>query len=214
MRVLLCDDHLLFLEVMRPVLEARGCAVDLATSVGEAVALARVRRPDIAVLDVGLPSGSGIDGARQIIEMDPEIKVVLLTGLTDPSVVRDAIDAGVVGIAYKGRPLNETVQMLERVLRGEIVIDPPPRRRVGRGSDKQRWLASFLTPREREVLSRLVHGESTARIARAMGISQSTARTHIQSVLTKLGVHSRLEASSFAVRHNIVDPPKAPHETR
>jgi two-component system nitrate/nitrite response regulator NarL len=209
MRVLLCDDHLLFLEVMRPVLEARGHTVDLTTSVDEAIACVRERHPDIVVLDVGFPSGSGIDGVRPIIELDSEVKVVVLTGLADPSVARDAIAAGVVGIAYKGRPLGETVQMLERVLHGETVIDGhAPRHPVEPDTpSEQQWLAGFLTPREKEVLARLVHGEGTIRIAAAMGVSQSTARTHIQSVLTKLGVHSRVEACSFAVRHHIVDVP-------
>lgn len=211
MRILLCDDHLLFLEVMRPILEARGHTVELSTSVDEAIASFRVRPPDLAVLDVSLPSRSGIDGAQEILALDADAKVVVLTGLTDPSVPRDAVAAGVAGIAYKGRPLDETVQMLEAVRRGETVLDghamhrAVPRRR----ENGQQWLARFLTPREREVLARLVHGEGTVRIAAAMAISERTARTHIQNVLTKLGVHSRVEACSLAVKHRIIEPPRA-----
>jgi two-component system nitrate/nitrite response regulator NarL len=104
--------------------------------------------------------------------------------------------------------------MLERVRRGDTVIDThPPRDVLARApQSRQQWLAGFLPPREHEVLTRLVHGEDTARIAAAMSIKQSTARTHIQSVLTKLGVHSRLEACSFTVRHGIVDAPRAPQD--
>lgn len=207
MRVLLCDDHKLFLEVMRPVLEARGHTVDAATSVAEAISSAHARRPDVAVLDVALPTVSGIDGARQLLDLDARLKVVMLTGLTDPAVAQDAIAAGVHGIAYKGRPMSETLQMLEAVQRGEPVLNghPPSHRVDQQPVSQQQWLASFLTPREREVLTRLVHREDTAHIATAMGVSESTARTHIQSVLTKLGVHSRVEALSFAVRHHIVE---------
>lgn len=211
MRILLCDDHLLFLEVLRPILEARGHTVELCTSVDEAIASFHARRPDVAVLDVGLPSGSGMDGAREIVALDADAKVVLLTGLTDPSVPRDAVAAGVAGIAYKGRPLDETVRILEAVLRGETALDAPAvLRPAGRGTENgQKWLAGFLTPREREVLARLVHAESTMRIAASMEISERTARTHIQNVLTKLGVHSRVEACSFAVKHHIVELPRA-----
>lgn len=210
MRILLCDDHLLFLEVMRPALEARGHTVDLSTSLDEALATFHARRPDVAVLDVGFPSDSGIDGVRRILAADSDAKIVVLTGLTDPSVPHDAVGAGVAGIAYKGRPLDETVKTLEAVLHGESVLDghaarPPNGRAPENG---HQWLAGFLTPREREVLTLLVHAEGTARIAADMGISERTARTHIQNVLTKLGVHSRVEACSFAVKHHIVEVPR------
>jgi ActR/RegA family two-component response regulator len=88
MHTLLCDDHLLFLEVMGPALETRGHTVDVATSIDEAVARLRVRRPDVAVLDLGFPAGSGIDGIRRISTLAPAVKVVVLTGLTDPALTR------------------------------------------------------------------------------------------------------------------------------
>lgn len=211
MHVLLCDDHQLFLEVMRPALEAHGYTVDVSSSVDEAVERFRSRHADVAVLDVCLPQSSGIEVARRLLALDPAAKVVVLTGLTDLSVAREAVEAGVVGIANKARPLAETVRMLEVVLAGGTVLDgyanhrPAPRR----PENAQQWLAGFLTPREHEVLVRLVLGESTVRIASEMGIGLSTARTHVQSVLTKLGVHSRVEACSFAVRHHIVELPAA-----
>jgi two-component system nitrate/nitrite response regulator NarL len=211
MHVLLCDDHQLFLEVMRPALEGHGYTVDVSRSVDEAVERYRSRHADVAVLDVCLPQSSGIDVARRILALDPAAKVVVLTGLTDPSVAREAVEAGVVGIAHKARPLAETVRMLEVVLAGGTVLDGYAIHRPAQRKPEstQQWLAGFLTPREREVLIRLVRGESTARIASGMGIGLSTARTHVQSVLTKLGVHSRVEACSFAVRHHIVELPAA-----
>jgi two-component system nitrate/nitrite response regulator NarL len=209
MRVLLCDDHLLFLDVMRTALENRGYAVDVARSEDEVVERFRACPADVTLLDVGLASGSGIDAARQLLALDGKARLVILTGMTDPSVAREAVEVGVVGIAYKGQPMNDTIQIIEAVLRGATVVNgyavhPQASRRP---ANAQQWLAGFLTPREREVLARLVRGESTERIAAGMEVGLSTARTHIQNVLTKLGVHSRVEACSFAVRHHIVEVP-------
>jgi two-component system nitrate/nitrite response regulator NarL len=211
MRVLLCDDHRLFLDVMRPALESRGYTVDVATSADEAVECFRRHHADVALLDVALRTCSGIDVARRLLALHANLKIVVLTGLTDPAVAQEAVAAGAVGVVYKGQPLTETVQVLEAVMRGATVVNGhalhhPAMRRP---DNPQQWLAGFLTPREREVLTRLVNGQSTDRIATGMGVGLNTARTHIQSVLTKLGVHSRVEACSFAVRHRIVEVPRA-----
>jgi two-component system nitrate/nitrite response regulator NarL len=210
--LLLCDDHLLFLEVMRPVLEARGHRVDTTSSVDEALSCVDARQPDVCVLDVAFPSTDGIAGVRLLRATNSDVRIVILTATTAPDVLREAIVAGACGLAFKGRPLAEAVDTIERVGRGEAVLDIGILQAViaPRTESLGARLARYLTAREVEVLARLVQGEGTTEIARSLRVSQSTARTHVQSILTKLGVHSRLEACAFAVRHRIVELPEPP----
>lgn len=212
MHLLLCDDHVLFLEVMQPVLEARGHVVDTSSSVDEALSQVTARRPDVCVLDIGFPNTDGIVGIRLLRGADPDIRIVVLTATTTQDVLREAVVAGACGLAFKGRPLAEAVETIERVGRGEAVLDIGILQAVvePRMESSGARLARFLTAREVEVLARLVQGEGTTKIAQSLHVSQSTARTHVQSILTKLGVHSRLEACAFAVRHRIVDLPEPP----
>jgi two-component system, NarL family, nitrate/nitrite response regulator NarL len=207
--LLLCDDHLLFLDVLGPALEAQSHTVEVATTIEDALVLAGRRRPDLCVMDMRFPRASGIDGVRRLRQLYDDVKIVMLTAVDDPAELGEALAAGAVGLAYKARPLEETVRTLERVSGGEAVIDARVLHGlVGeRAVSPEERLASFLTAREREVLGCLVQGLSTGEIASLMGVSHSTARTHIQSILSKLGVHSRLEAAAFAVRHHIIDPP-------
>jgi two-component system, NarL family, nitrate/nitrite response regulator NarL len=209
--VLLCDDHVLFLEVMRPVLEARGHRVATTSSVEEAVSSVAASPPDVCVLDIAFPSVDGVAGVR-LLRAAANIKIVMLTAITAPDVLREAVIAGACGVAFKGRPLAEAVETIERVGRGEAVLDIGILRAVvaPRVESFGARLAGFLTAREVEVLGRLVQGEGTTEIARSLRVSRSTARTHVQSILTKLGVHSRLEACAFAVRHRIVALPEPP----
>jgi two-component system, NarL family, nitrate/nitrite response regulator NarL len=213
-RLLLCDDHVLFLEVMQPVLEARGHVVETSSSVDEALSRVVEWSPDVCVLDIGFPGTDGIAGARLLRAANPNIKIVMLTATSASDVLREAVVAGACGLAFKGRPLAEAVETIERVERGDAVLDIGILQAVvePRMDSYGARLARFLTAREVEVLTRLVQGEGTTEIARSLSVSQSTARTHIQSILTKLGVHSRLEACAFAVRHRIVDLPEPPDD--
>jgi two-component system nitrate/nitrite response regulator NarL len=128
--------------------------------------------------------------------------VVILSAVSDPSVVAEAIDAGVVGFVRKDQNASRIVSTLDRVATGEMAIDGDLLRAAVRAtptsprSDTSRML-SFLTAKERAVLLLLVDGSSTAEIARSLGIATSTARTHVQNVLVKLGVHSRLQATAL-----------------
>jgi len=121
-------------------------------------------------------------------------------------VVASARDAGVQGLAHKSQHVTDMVAILERVHAGEVFVDRSAMSRPVPTADRDRTrrLAALLTPREREALCHLVQGLDTTQLARAMGVTWSTARSHVQSVLTKLGVHSRLEAATVAVRQGLV----------
>lgn len=209
-RILICDDHRMFAEALMTILQADGMDVAIATSPGEAVAVSRSFHPDVCVMDLHFPGNvDGAEAARQLKEQESETQILLLSASLDHASVRRAVAAGAAGFARKDQRVDEIRLAVNRLLAGEVVIDPQllrsavsePRPR----ESEVRRLAKFLTPREREVLQRLVQGQSARTMAEQMHVSYSTARTHIQSVLSKLGVHSRLEAAAFAVANRLID---------
>jgi two-component system, NarL family, nitrate/nitrite response regulator NarL len=149
--------------------------------------------------------GAGPVGA--VVAADPQVRVIVLTASTDTAALQGAVAEGAVAVTHKAQPLADLFVVVERVHAGEAVLSGQLMRgAMSRAQSDQQSLARFLTAREREVLARLTQGESTREIARQMGVAYSTARTHIQSVLDKLGVHSRLEAAAFAARHQLSPP--------
>lgn len=213
-RVVICDDHRLFVDALAAVLTSRGCEVVARTlQPDQAVAAVLANQVDVCVMDLSFPSSAGCDGlegTRRVVATSPSTRVVMLTGSADSSIALPVIDAGARGFARKDDDLDRIVQTIKQVHAGEIVTGsatarrPWPATNGRRPSNQGQNLARFLTSREREVLERLVRGESTATLARAMEVSYHTARTHIQNVLAKLGVHSKLEAVAFAVNHSVV----------
>jgi two-component system, NarL family, nitrate/nitrite response regulator NarL len=203
MKLVLCDDHALLLDALQPALARHGHEVLAVTVTPQAaVEAVRLHRPDVLLLDVSFPEDNGLRVVGAVLEASPGINVVILSAASDPQVALAAIEAGAVGFARKDRGLDGIIRTLERVLAGETVIDPDVLRAlVSHTRNRQdvhdaHWLASFLTLREREVLTRIVAGQTTAEMAAGMGVARSTARTHVQAVLQKLGVHSRLQAAT------------------
>jgi two-component system nitrate/nitrite response regulator NarL len=166
-------------------------------------------RPDVILLDLGLPDRSGLAVGREILEDWPEARLVALTALDDPKTIEAAQLAGFFGYLSKNMPVSRFVSSIEAVVAGQTVFPhhTASRRTRTRSNDSVWLLVSQLTAREREVLELLVEGADGAMIARRLGISRNTVRTHVQSILTKLQVHSRLEAATLAVRHRVVPVP-------
>jgi two-component system nitrate/nitrite response regulator NarL len=210
-RVLIIDDHVLFAEAIRLTLEANGITVvGIVNTVEEALPAVRRLRPDLALVDIGLPDGSGLTLGQRILQ-ESETQVVVLSALEDPRAVREALQVGFHGYIIKNTPISRFVEAVEAVLSGEVVVPRMLAPRVAgmRSSEEEAvaLLVGQLTPRELEVLELLVEGANGQSIARSLGISPNTVRTHVQNVLTKLQVNSRLEAATFAVRHGIVGSP-------
>jgi two-component system nitrate/nitrite response regulator NarL len=213
MRVLICDDHVVFAESLAHLLAAMGTEV-VATTFHPDQALAVLRREpvDVCLLDVMFETDSVLDRLADIRTAAPRSAVVLLCGRVDDQVLAAGRAAGVRGVADKRLPVAEIVGILDRVQAGERVLPslaspgPLPRPKRGTAAAHAQRVASFLTPRERQVLGALVCGQDTTRLARELGIADTTARCHIQSVLMKLGAHSRLEAATTAVRFGMVHP--------
>ncbi len=209
MKILLCDDHVLLAEALESLLRAAGHEVVVTRSPEEALRMLAEERPDVCVLDVGFPDGDGIEVLSHAAELSPTTKVLMLSAARDPELVRTAIDLGACGYICKDVGVVEVIRAVERVQDGEIILDPLVVRALTQRSrvkpDDIEWLIGFLTRREREVLRRIVIGQSTREMAQDMHVSKSTARTHVQNVLQKLGVHSRLQAVAAVSRRHSAD---------
>ena len=213
-RLLLCDDHVVFADALAMALGARGeQVVAIARTVPSAVAEARANRPDLAVMDLHFSDGpDGLAGIRALAALDAPPRIVLLSGAVDGRVLTEAVRAGANGVVSKAESLDSVLRALQLVAAGGFYADPDVVRRSLRPSpaelDEVQLSAQFLTPREREVLARLVQGSSTTELAEAMGVGAATIRTHVQAVLSKLGVSSRLEAVTLAIAHGLHEPPQ------
>ena len=198
MRIVVCDDHRMLLEALSNALAFRGFTVEAATSApAEAVAAVMLFDPDLLLIDLGFPEGDGLAAAREVARYHPRTRVVIITGSDDPAPLLEAMKIGVAGYIRKNQRLDDIVAALRQAAHGEPTIDKSLLRRLGSVSGdqtKQRQALVRLTHQERVVLDCLADGLETTEIVSRLGISNSTVRRHIQSILTKLGVHSRLQA--------------------
>jgi two-component system nitrate/nitrite response regulator NarL len=213
-RVIICDDHKVFAHALAGVLESLGHEIVLiATRPDSVIATALRESVDLVVMDLGFPNGDGLNGTQKLTRFPSHPPVFVLTARTDPEVVSAGIHAGAAGILTKQADLSQVINALERVAAGETYFDADLFRRALAPEPHQvteaHRMATYLTSREREVLERIVRGQSTSRMAADMDISVTTLRSHIHAVLSKLHVHSRLEAAAWAVSHGIIEPPTA-----
>ncbi|GAA3358358.1 response regulator transcription factor [Saccharopolyspora gregorii] len=212
-RVLLGDDHAIFVDALVSALSARGFpVVGTAGSIAGTVAAVRRLAPDICLLDRFFGDGDGVARLAEVRAAGPATKVVVLTADGDARGVRGALAAGAAGYVNKMCGLSNLLDALTAVAAGETVVAlaasrVPAQQQRGDALDARR-LASYLTARERECLGMLTEGAQTATMAKSLGVSPATVRTHVQAVLTKLGVHSRLEAASLALRHDLIAAPQ------
>jgi two-component system nitrate/nitrite response regulator NarL len=198
MRIVICDDHQLLLEALTTALALHGFTVEAAVDTpAEAVRAVAGNDPDLLLVDVNFPTGSGLEAARTVIAHHPRTKVVMMTGDDDPAPLQEALAMGVAGYLAKDQPVDAIARALELAARGGTPIDGALLRRARRPAarlPRQRTPIDDLTARERHVLHLLVDGMSTGEMVRALGVSQSTVRTHVQNIFAKLGVHTRLQA--------------------
>jgi two-component system nitrate/nitrite response regulator NarL len=209
-RVLIIDDHMLFAEAVQASLEDLGLEViGVRATAGQGIAAARSLRPDVILIDLGLPDQSGLAAGNQILEQWPEATIIALTALNDRSAADEALRLGFRGYLTKDTPVAQFVNAVRSANDGHLVLPQRLSPVAGRSAEEQNvWLmAHQLTARERQVLELLVRGANGQVVSESLGISRNTVRTHVQNILTKLQVHSRLEAATFAVRHGIVTRP-------
>jgi DNA-binding NarL/FixJ family response regulator len=202
---------MLFAEALRLAIEDLGLSVTRVAATGEE-AIAEVDRsmPDVVLMDIGLPDQSGLLAGRTILERHPDAKIIALTALSDRATVDQALRIGFAGYLTKDTPVAEFANAVRSAIDGHLVVPQhlAPTRRRSQAEAEIALMASQLSPREREVLALLVQGANGRTVASTLRISLNTVRTHVQNILTKLQVHSRLEAATFAVRHGIVQVPQ------
>jgi DNA-binding NarL/FixJ family response regulator len=214
-RVLLVDDHRLLLESLARVLgqEPDIRIVGTATTVAEAREVAKDPL-DVVLMDYRLPDGTGLEATRAIKARWPSCRIVMLTAIDDDETVLQSIQAGADGYLTKDRALEDVVATVRAAHAGATLL---PRsvivtiaRRVAEARDRQveRTPVETLTRRELEVLRALTEGLSTPEICERLYITPNTLRTHVQNIMGKLHVHSKLEAVAFALRHRLVEPPR------
>ncbi|HEV7195650.1 MAG TPA: response regulator transcription factor [Pedococcus sp.] len=205
MRLVVCDDHLLLLEALGLALSASGHeVVALASHPDDAITAVAEHHPDVCLLDVNFPGGTSVTAIQRIREISPETKVVMLSAEADHAVVGRAIAEGASGYVGKEKPIVEIVEMLERAVRGQLAVEPSLLQRALRPhktTDDPLWALQFLTDREWQVMRCIMDGQTTEEMAESLGVQRSTARTHVQNLLTKLGVHSRLQAAALMSAH-------------
>jgi two-component system, NarL family, nitrate/nitrite response regulator NarL len=218
MRIVICDGHRVFADALASLLrsaghEVTGTALDLDEAVGM-LAAGPSEPAEACIIELRQPRSGRRPDIGRVIADCPGTAFVALTGSADPSSLRHAIAAGVRGVALKGDDFGEFLRVLTEAVAshaaaaagaGPVIVSASARAVLKRVDGLAAGPSQFLTEREREALGRLVCGESTAGMARAMGVRVSTARTHIDSVLCKLGAHTRLEAVAYAVREGLVD---------
>ena len=205
MRLVLCDDNLLLGEALAPALTASGHQIAaITTSLAGGLAAIRAHKPDACLIGLRLPGGDGLAGIRAIKQRHPGTAVVILARAADPPVAWEARELGVVGFLSKDANVAQITQALAMVAAGETVFEPGLSSRPVAGAPRRDRRVYELTPREQEVLRRIVDGQGTGQMAKEMNIATSTLRSYVKTLLTKLGTHSRLQAAALASREGLV----------
>lgn len=209
-RILIADDHSIVRTGLRSLLEHQGHfkVVAEASTGEEAIRLAKEHRPDVAVLDIRMPGVSGIEACRKIIEAVPTCKIIMLTSYAEDELLMAAIQAGASGYVLKRIGDNELVQAVERVSRGEGMLDPAMTSSVFaevRKASQAKNAVAFadLTPQEMAVIAHVAQGLTNRQIAVKLYLGEGTVRNYVSSILGKIGASNRAEAAAYAVKHKI-----------
>jgi DNA-binding NarL/FixJ family response regulator len=214
-RVMLVDDHQMFAEAIGMFLRTEE-DIDVVEILGDAngvIERLHETRPDVVLMDIDLPGVDGVTATQRIVEARPETKVVLITALSDPGLVLRGIEAGASALVAKERAADDLVDVIRRTAAGkEIFLAPQLRLLSVVPASGESEAKVKLTQRELEVLQGLVDGLSTDELASALFVSPRTVQGHVQSILTKMRVRSKLEAVVTGLREGVVrlDPRRRP----
>jgi two-component system response regulator NreC len=207
-RLLIVDDHQLVRSGLRRLLEGEEdmTVEDEAGTAYDGVRLARLHKPDVILLDVVMPGGSGLDAIPEIREAAPEAKIVTLSMQDDPSYVRQAFASGANGYVLKEAADNELLAAVREVAAGGSYVDPQLGARLAAAdaAAASEVAADPLTDREREVLRLLALGHTNQEIAQMLFLSVRTAETHRARIMQKLRLSTRAELVRYAIDHGVL----------
>jgi DNA-binding NarL/FixJ family response regulator len=206
MQLVLCGDNLILGEALAPALTARGHqVVTITTSPAAGIGAVSEHKPDACLLDLRFPDrDDSLAAVRAIRQRHPDTAVVILANVPSQPAVAEARQLGVAGFLSKDRNVAEIAEALDVIAAGRTVFELTLPRQTRAASSRRSELPYDLTPREREVLRRIVAGQSTEQMASEMNIAPGTLRTYVKNVLSKLGAHSRLQAAALATREGLV----------
>lgn len=212
--VLLVDDHTLFRSGIRSLLQRQAdfTVVGEASDGVEGVKRAKQLRPDVVLLDLNMPGISGLETLQLMLQDFPNMAVILLTVSEDAEDLTAALQAGARGYLIKNIDTDYLVRAIRRAAAGEPVVAEAmtaklvARLQNGNGSQRVELPSELdkLTPREKDILACLARGESNKIIARTLNVAESTVKIHVQNILKKLGLSSRVQAAVFAVENGMV----------
>ena len=203
--VLLVDDHALVRRGFRRILEddAEIEVVGEASDGEEAVRLAAKERPRVIVMDCAMPGMNGLEATRRILEARPDAAILMLSMHSEDTLVRQALDAGARGYILKNAMDLDLANAVKRVAKGEKVLDPQVAHPTALKGERE----GGLTPRELEVLQRIVAGKSNKEIAAELNLSANTVSVHRANIMDALGIHKTAELVVYAIRNGFVNLP-------
>ena len=213
-RLLLVEDHASFRQTLALVFEGEPDfeVVAQAGTVAEAREVMGDREVDLGVVDLSLPDGEGVELIEDLRQANPHFAALVLTASLDRAEHARAVEAGAAGVLHKSADMDQILDATRRLAEGETLLSPEELvellRLAGQSREEEREARASieqLTRREREVLLALTRGLSNKEIAEHLHMSVDTERTHMMNILSKLGVHSRLQALLFAARYGIVE---------
>jgi len=207
-RIVLADDHVLVRQGLKSLLEREGFQVVAEASDGqEALSHVESLQPDIAVMDISMPTLNGLNAAREISRASPKTKTILLTQHDESQYIREALEAGVKGYVLKSQVASDLLLAIRQVSRGQVYLSPGVSSAVMEAyNSKSETSKNPLTTRERQVLQLIAEGKSTKDVASLLGISVKTAESHRTRLMQKLDIHETASLVLYAVRHGIVQP--------
>ena len=208
--IVLVDDHALFRAGLRRLLEAEEDIVVVAEACDAAQALVKVRdlRPDIALLDIGMPGMSSFDATRLMRRHSPGTRIVFLTMYDDEEYLLQYREAGGVGYILKDAPAPQLIHALREIYRGSEYLSPVLAKRLRDGEHAfGMGLVSSLTPREREVVKLIAEGNSVRQIAGRLQLSSKTVEAHKFNLMRKLNIHNKAQLVTYAIQKKIVKLP-------
>jgi DNA-binding NarL/FixJ family response regulator len=210
-RVLLVDDHQIVREGLRALLASREgmLVVGEAADGRNAIALCHELRPDVVVMDIGMPDLNGIEATRRIRADQPRVKVIALSMHSDRRFLTEALKAGASGYLLKDSAFDELELAIRAVMSGQTYLSPQITDSVVEGylrhraEPEQSSVFAVLSPREREVLQLVAEGHATKQIAASLHVSVKTIETHRRQIMNKLSIHSVAELTKYAIREGL-----------
>lgn len=205
-RVLIVDDHHMLRSGLRQFIDTFDDLVlaGEARNGAEAVQQCLVDPPDVILMDMVMPVMDGMEATRQILQKNPEMKIIFLTSFQEQDLVEQALQSGAKGYLLKNASAEDLANAIRSAHAGRSTLAPEAVDALIRATRQKNTLGSDLSDRERQVLTLLVEGDSNAQIAEKLSISTATVKYHVGGIFSKLGVNSRSQAITLAWQQNLV----------